>query len=126
MFILTWVEEAVFMEGKYHDYLYVQGHTALRRVIRTGLVLMLFVLGYVSFHYMGVKWIKKIWIIYYVIVLVSGFIRIYSSFAQHNLNYDQFSLFSSFYLFGITPLPFLFLWLLEVLILPNLQVKEKR
>ncbi|MFL9483974.1 hypothetical protein ACI6Q2_14440 [Chitinophagaceae bacterium LWZ2-11] len=126
MFILTWVEEATFMEGKYHDYFQVQEHVALRRVIRMGFVFVLFALGYISFYYMGVKWIKKIWIIYYVIVFASGFIRMFSSLLQHNFSSNQVNLLSSFYALGITPLPFLILWLLEVLILPNLQVKEKK
>ncbi|MBN9299784.1 MAG: hypothetical protein J0I41_22470 [Filimonas sp.] len=122
IFLVEWIEEALVVEGYFKEYLYRQQGLMLRSIIRTGNILIVFVLGYIGLSYLRLTWVKKLWIIWYVIVLVAAGMRMLPVLFFHgNPTLNQIFFWSSFYYWGMSPFPYLFLWMFAVVFLPYLK-----
>lgn len=114
-----WVEEVIIGEGYLHTYFYKPEHVILRSLIRIADLLMIFILGYIGLSYIPVKWVKKAWVIWYIIVLISAGIRIFPLLFFHiNLPTNILSFLGSFYISALSPVPYLFLWIFSTVIIP--------
>ena len=117
MVSLSWVEESYIFEGKMYRYLYIEGHVIVRSALRTLSVLFLFSLGYIGVKTMSIKWLNNLWIIWYLVVIVTASLRVLPLILFHQaLPYNVWSFINSFYAVALSPFPFMFLWLLAVLV----------
>ena len=113
MLLIGWIEEAVFVEGFFHNYLYAQKHYVLRAIIRGSYVIILFLLGYKGLSYTNAIWTKQLWIAWYIIVLISSGLRMLPLLLfNYQVPQNIWSFLNSFYSLGLTPFPYLFIWLL--------------
>lgn len=117
MLLTGWVEEIVFGEGIFHHYLYEEQHYVLRAVVRVSYVIILFLLGYRGLGYLESLWTKQLWIAWYLIVLISSGIRMLPLLLFHyQLPLNIWDFLNSIYALGLTPFPYLFIWLLWVVV----------
>ncbi len=117
MVLLSWVEESYIFEGKMNHYLYVEGHVIVRSILRSLSVLILFILGYIGLQAMSFKWLTNLWMIWYIVVIVTAGLRVLPLILFHQaLPSNVWSFINSFYALALSPFPFMFLWLLAVLV----------
>ncbi len=116
MLLFAWVEEAFFMEGRLHEYFYSEKHYLLRAINRGFYVLFLFAMGYIGLKYLKAAWPKQVWIVFNVVVLLVGGIRLLPLLLfNYILPQNLWNFLASFYSWSFTPFPYLFLWLMAIL-----------
>jgi lipid-A-disaccharide synthase-like uncharacterized protein len=117
MLLFAWIQESIVFEGYLHNYLYVENHLIIRSLLRIFDSLILILIGYAGLKTFNLKWVIQLWIGWYSIVLVSAGIRMLPAILFHvSLNGNLWSFLTSFYAASFTPLPYIFLCFLAVLI----------
>ncbi|MDE3235362.1 MAG: hypothetical protein KGO81_05350, partial [Bacteroidota bacterium] len=76
LLLLSWVEESVIGEGKFHVYLLLPEHRPLRFLVRGLFGVAVFLLGFLGFSFLRQHWIKVLWIGWYILALLAAAIRV--------------------------------------------------
>lgn len=117
MFLISWLSESFIFEGRSHDYLYAQGHVIIRSILRVVYIAIIFCLGYIGVRTFSLPWLKKVWIFWYLLALVTAGIRMLPPILFHQqLSMNSWSFLNSFYESTLTPSLFMFIWLLKILV----------
>jgi hypothetical protein len=126
MLFIGWIEESVFAEGIFHHYLYEENHNILRATVRVTYVIILFLLGYKGLSYLQSSWVKQLWIAWYIIVILFSGIRMLPLLLfNYQLPMNIWNFLSSFYALGLTPFPYLIIWLLWIMIGQEIHLSNK-
>ena len=113
---LTIVEELLIGEGGYGVFLQLPQHRILRFLIRGIYALVLFIIGYKGIQQLGLKWVTRIWLLWYGLAIIMIGIRILLYFQfQSYFNSNFFNFLIPFYSLLLTPFPYFFLWMLTQL-----------
>ena len=113
LILLTMIEEVVIGEGYFSYYLHLPDHKILRFFIRGIYGLIIFIIGYIGLSFFSVKWIKTLWVIFYILYFIAAGIRIFLDiFLTHYLNSNLWGFLSLFYYLCLTPFPYIFLCIL--------------
>ena len=113
LLLLSWVEESIIGEGKFHLYLLMPEHRLLRFMIRGTFGMTVFLLGFWGFSFLRQSWIIVLWIGWYIIALLAAAIRVCIQLvAPAYFSGNLWDMLSTFYVSLLTPFPYLFLLLL--------------
>lgn len=114
--ILTFIGEVLISEGSFGTYLQLPEHRILKFMIRGVYAILFFILGYKGLQQLGVRWITKIWFLWYGIAICMLCLRILLNLQFKSIfSSNVFNFFIPFYSLLLTPFPYLFLLLLNYL-----------
>ncbi|OIR07027.1 hypothetical protein GALL_109340 [mine drainage metagenome] len=117
LFILAWVEELIIDEGYFSEYLHLPEHKFLRFIIRGIFFLLIFIIGYIGISLLLVKWAKSLWLYWYAIAFFVGSLRVILDIIMgHYFNDNIVSIFMIFYYLNLTPLPYIVLLVLAMIV----------
>jgi len=118
-FVVYLFEGLIVDEGWLHSYLYMPSHVWFRYSLRVIFALLLFVLGYLGLNAFNFKWLNKIWVIGYgILLIINLFYKICLIAFNEQLPVNVINFFSSF-INILSPFPFLFLLIIALFVKRN-------
>jgi hypothetical protein len=125
--LFIWFKEAIIVEGYYSAYFHQPEHKLLLLLIRGVDTIVIFVLGYIGLSNLSVKWVKVLWLYWYVVVFIALVLRIvYEISLFHYFQINLLNYLSTIYYIIPTPFPYMILWLLSVIVEKNQLSKKKQ
>lgn len=122
IFLIEWIEEALVTEGIFAQYFHGQQELVILSLVRISNLTIVFFLGYIGLSYLQFSWLKKIWIVWNLIVIIAAGMRMLPVIFFHSTpTINQIRFFSMFYSLSMSPFPYLFLWMFAVVFLPYLK-----
>jgi hypothetical protein len=117
LLLLTWAEESIIIEGYFSSYLHLDAHKFLRFFIRGTYSILIFGFGYLGLSRLSAKWVRILWLYFYVIVVIAGGLRfIFEIYFRNYLNMNVWSFLISIYYVSSTPFPYIFLLLMALIV----------
>ena len=114
LLLFAWAEEVIIGEGYFKNYLHLTTHKILRFSIRGTYALIVFSLGYIGLSNLSLKWIKSLWIYWYVLSFITALIRIVLEFyLSHYFNNNIWEFLGTIYFFSLTPFPYIIFCLIN-------------
>ena len=116
MTLFSWIEESL-IDGRLHEYLYLEGHVIIRSLFRLIYTIILFYLGFIGLKTLSVKWVVDLWKLWYGIVIIAAGIQKFLLIYRHSLlSENNWNFLHSFYNEALTPFPYIFLLFLYFII----------
>ncbi len=113
IYLFCLVEESFIFEGQFHNYLYVGGHVIVRSFLRVICIVFIFGLGFIGLRTYKFKWIRNVWLFWFLVVIIAGAIGKLSIIIFHQpLAPNIYSFLNTFYDSALTPFPYMFVWLI--------------
>ena len=114
LLLFAWTEEVIIGEGYFSTYLHLTEHRILRFCIRGIFALIIFTSGYIGLSNLSLKWIRLLWVYWYLLSFITAFARIVLDiYLSHYFNNNIWSFLSTIYFFSLTPFPYIILLLIH-------------
>ena len=116
LMVFTWAEEVIIGEGYFSRYLHLPEHKILRFSIRGIYLLIIFITGHLGLSNLSIKWIKALWVYWYILSVIAAGLRIIFEIYIPQFFINNFwGFLELFYSLSLTAFPYLFLLLLYFL-----------
>ena len=116
-FFIYWLDGEIIGEGVSHDYFFNTNHVWIRFCLRVLFTGLFFIFGYIGLNAFVFKWLNKIWVIVYLILLpIELFYKLYVVILHKSLPGFILDFLSSIILTFFSPFPFMCLLLIALLV----------
>ena len=114
LLFFSWIEEVVIGEGYFSDYLHNPEHKILRFSIRAIYVLIIFISGYIGLSNLPLKWIKSLWVYWYVLSFCTAVVRVVLDiYLTRYFKTNIWSFLGTIYFSSLTPFPYIILFVIN-------------